>query len=145
MFVTSEKKINILKNKDCLLYRFVKSCFHLAAILNSAVSWCEAWNPQLGCSADPIASRSEISGSKDSWLHTSHQLSQVTDKFKTNMNIIFKSDVRALPGLSVSPRVFQRPQICDTHASVPSPDHLCQPEAHRFWKHKILLFHLLCI
>ena len=68
------------------------------------------------CSEGPIASRLDISGSEDSWLHTSHQLSQLTDKLKTNMNIIFKSNVRALPGLSVSPRVFQRSQICDTHA-----------------------------
>ena len=69
-----------------------------------------------GCSEDPIASRLDISSSEDSWLHTSHQLSQLTDKFKTNMNIIFKSNVRALPRLSVSPSVFQRSQICDTHA-----------------------------
>ena len=105
------------KNKDCLLYRCVKSCFHLAAILNFAVSWCEAWNPLLGdcCSEDPMASLLDISSSEDSWHHTSHQLSQLTDKFKTNMNIIFKSNVRALPGLRVSPRVFQRSQICDTH------------------------------
>ena len=68
------------------------------------------------CSEDPIASRLDISGSEDSWLRTSHQLSQLTDKFKTNMNIIYKSNVRALPGLSVSARVFQRSQICDTHA-----------------------------
>ena len=73
---------------------------------------------------------------------TSHQL---TDEFKTNMNIVVKSNVRAPKGLSVSPRVFQTSQICDTHCLLPSPDHLCQPEAHRFWKHKILLFHLLCI
>ena len=35
-----------LKNKDCSLYRW--SCFHLAAIFNFAVSWCEAWNPLFG-------------------------------------------------------------------------------------------------
>ena len=62
-----------------------------------------------------MASPLDINSSEDSWHHTSHQLSQLTDKFKTNMNIIFKSNVRALPGLSVSPRVFQRSQICDTH------------------------------
>ena len=49
------------KNKVRLLYRYVKSCFHLAAILNFAVSWCEAWNPLLGiigdgCSEDPTRS-----------------------------------------------------------------------------------------
>ena len=39
------------------------------------------------------------------------------------------------------------PNVPDLRYSslLPSPDHLCQPEAHRFWKHKILLFHLLCI
>ena len=68
-----------------------------------------------GCSEDPIASRVDISGSEDSWLHTSHQL---TDEFKTNMNIIFKSNVKALQGLRVSPRVFQTTQICDSHAYV---------------------------
>ena len=66
-----------------------------------------------GCSEDPIASRVDISGSEDSWFHTSHQL---TDEFKTNMNIIFKSNVKALQGLRVSPGVFQTTQICDTHA-----------------------------
>ena len=73
--------------------------------------------PTIGdwCSEDPMASPLDINSSEDSWHHTSHQLSQLTDKFKTNMNIIFKSNVRALPGLSVSPRVFQRSQICDTH------------------------------
>ena len=35
---------------------------------------------------------------------------------KTNMNIVVKSNVRALKGLGVSPRVFQTSQICDTHA-----------------------------
>ena len=82
--------------------------FSFGAILNFAVSWCEAWNPLYGdgCSEDPIASRLDISSSEDSWLHTSHQLSQLTVKFKTNMKTIFKSNVRALPGLSVSPRVF---------------------------------------
>ena len=89
-----------------------------------------------------MASRVDISCSEDSWLHTSHQL---TDELKTNMNIVVKSNVRAAKGLGVSPRVFQTSQICDTHCLLPSPDHLCQPEAHRFWKHKILLFHLLCI
>ena len=80
--------------------------FHLAAILNFAVSWCEAWNPLLG-SEDPIASRvpSRVDISEDSWLHTSHQL---TDEFKTNMNIVVKSNVRALNGLGVSPRVPTR-------------------------------------
>ena len=35
-----------------------------------------------GCSEDTIASRLDISGSEDSWLHNSHQ-------FKRNMNIIY--------------------------------------------------------
>jgi len=57
--------------------------------------------------------RLDISGFEDSWLHTSHHL---TNKFKTNMNIVFKSNVRELLGLSASRRVFQTSQICDTHA-----------------------------
>ena len=85
----------------------MKSCFHLAAIFEFAVNWCEAWNPLLGmgvlrCSEDPIASRLDISGSEDSWLHNSHQ-------FKTNLNIIFFK--KALQG-------FQTFQICDTQAYV---------------------------
>ena len=34
------------------------------------------------------------------------------------MNIIVKSNVRALKGLRVSPRIFPTSQICDTHAYV---------------------------
>ena len=63
------------------------------------------------------------------------------------IHIIFESNVRAFQELSVSPRVFQTLQICDTHAYV---HHLitCANQKRigwRFWKHKILSFHLLCI
>ena len=66
-----------------------------------------------GCSEETIASRLDISGSEDSWLHNSHQ-------FKTNMNIIFFK--KALQG-------FQTSQICDTQAYV---HHLISLRSKRF-------------
>ena len=104
----------------------MKSCFHLAAIFEFAVSWCEAWNPLLGmgvlrCSEDPIASRLDISGSEDSWLHNSHQ-------FKTNMNIIFfkkpsrdsklpKSAILRLTSITWSPGPTRRASVLETQDS----------------------------
>ena len=89
------------------------SSFHLAAILNFAVSWCEAWNPLLGMGVRKIRSLPEYILAAPKILgfipHTSWPM-------KTNMNIVVKSNVRALKGLGVSPRVFQTSQICDTHA-----------------------------
>ena len=92
-----------LKNKDCSLYQW--SCFHLAAIFNFAVSWCEAWNPLFGRS-DRFPIRY-----KRLRRFLAPKLHQLTDEFKSNMNIIVKSNVRALKGLSVRPRVFQTSQI----------------------------------
>ena len=40
-----------------------------------------------GCSEDPIASRVDISGLEDSWLHTSHQL---TDEFILYLNLMWE-------------------------------------------------------
>ena len=94
-------------------------------------------------------------------------------QFKTNMNIIFFK--KALQGfqtsqicdtqayvhhlISLRSKRFQSSYCAKVRAEAKkrlnlarkrllrrlSPDHLCQPEEHRFWKHKILLFHLLCI
>lgn len=99
------KKYIYIKNKDCALWRQFWIFGQLVWGLEPAIGD--------GCLEDPIASRLDISGSEDSWIHTSHQL---TDELKMNMNIIFKSNVRALKGLRVSPRNFQTSQICDTHA-----------------------------
>ena len=115
----TRKELYFFENKHCSLYRCVKSCFHLAAILNFAVSWCEAWNPLLGMGvfwrSDRFPSRYKrlrrflvsYLTPVDRWIQNEHEYSG---------------------------QIF--PNVPDLRYSslLPSPDHLCQPEAHRFWK-----------
>ena len=82
-----------------------------------------------GCSDDTIASRLDISGSDDSWLHNSHQ-------FKTIINIIFFK--KALQG-------FQTSQICDTQAYVHHLITCANQKSIGSGNRRFSLFHLLCI